>query len=189
MMEISEYLPDGERRRRIPLKEILVIEEKTFQKVAEVLNREFTAEQEKIVKALLFFLKRGVDIELKNSNEAEDPRYFKIFFEDKEIGSISYDEYFKTIWASDVFDLDEELKGKGYGIAIYLKTLIQASLNGNNLHSSFSAFSEALDVWERLTEVGLVEYKNEMLSSVYYFKNLSFLTEKDFEVIDKILKN
>ena len=128
MEKISEYLPNGERRRRISLEEILVIEKDTFQKVAEILDRKFTEEQEKIVKALLFFLKRGVNIELKNSNEAEDPRYFKIFFKDKEIGSISYDEFDKTIWASDVFDLDEELKGKGYGIAIYLKTLIQASL-------------------------------------------------------------
>ena len=194
-MKVSEHLPNGEKRRRIPLEEILIIEETTFKKVKQVLNREFTEEQEKIIKVLLFYLKRekekNVYFSYKNSFDNLKTIYIHNANNNHQIGLI-YRNPNNIIDSRQAFCFEKNLKLKGIGILAYIKQAIWAitekrervrsNPSASNLHHS------ARNVWQRLVEIGLAD-NDPQNDHNFIFKDISFLTKKDFEAIDEILNS
>jgi hypothetical protein len=192
-MKVSEYLPDGTKRRRVPLEDILVIEDPVLKKVEKVLDREFTEEQEKTIKALLFFLKREVlqEISFSSIKEFIENKHINILFmkkNEQQVGFMLLDDTGSD--SRSCFSGDNHLDLKemaGLGILFYIKMAIYASIKKIEMKSDLYHLTEkeAKVVWRRLEHLGL-SFSEGM--DCWKFKDISFLSEKDFEDINEILK-
>ncbi len=186
--QILRDILDDRFEPEVSLKEILIIEKPIFNKVKQALNREFTEEQEKIIKALLFFLKREKKLKVKFS-PIEDSKLEISSKAGEVIGSIEYNRFFGADSRS-VFN-NEEIKkeyiNKGLGVLSYVKLAIFLSIKslGYKSLSSDSPSRQAKKVWLRLKKANLAEE----IYGDFVFKDISFLTEKDFKVIDEILNS